>query len=497
MQESSPDNPTDDRPTRPLVVDLDGTLVATDTLQEQVLELVGKNPLGLPEALAALLGGRVRFKSALARLVPVDATALPYRDGDGDSVLALIQREKDAGRPIVLATASHRSTAEAVAEHLGVFDAVIATDDGGPNLKGTGKLEAIKTLLAERGWGEDFDYAGDSKADLPIWAESTVAVTVDIDPRAVDRIQTKQDKLNLSQDKGSALGQLLGLVRAGRPHQWCKNPLLAVPFLAGQRGGELLAWGEFLIAFFAFSFCASAVYLVNDLLDLRADRLHPTKRNRPFAAGKVPVAMGVVAAPLLVVVASVLAVALLPIGFLWAMLVYTAAAWVYSIAVKRKAILDVVWLAGLYSVRVIAGGLATATPVSEWLLALVLFMFLSIALAKRYAELRLLGAEGRTEAEGRRYRVDDAPLLSVMGMGSGMIGVLIMALYINSDKVTKLYSTPEVLWIVCPIMLYWIGRLWMRAHRRMMKDDPLLFALTDRVSYIVALLVILAAMIAA
>ncbi|MFN3167550.1 MAG: UbiA family prenyltransferase [Phycisphaeraceae bacterium] len=487
MKDKNPDNPAE--PAGPLIVDLDGTLVATDTLHESLLEIAGRRLTALLQVAGALTQGKARFKAKVGDLAELDAAALPYRE----RVLGLIREAKSQGRPVVLASASHGSVVDAVADHLGLFDATIATIDL-TNRKGAGKLEAIRDLLTERNWGGMFDYVGDHRADLPIWAEAQTAYLVDADVSTARRVKPKGDTVVLV---GRRAGQFAQLVRAGRPHQWCKNLLLAVPFLSAQEAGLLIHWFEFLAAFLAFGLCASAVYLVNDLLDLRSDRLHPTKRRRPMAAGKLPVRTAALAAPLLVLFAVVGSAVLLPIGFVWALLVYTASAWLYSFAVKNKAILDVVWLGCLYTLRVIAGGLATSTPVSEWLLALALFLFLSIALAKRYAELRLLGAEGRKGAAGRNYAVDDQQLLSVMGVGAGMLGVLVLALYINSRKVSAMYEHPEALWIVCPLMLYWVGRLWMRAHRRMMRDDPLLFALTDKASYIIALLVILAAMIAA
>lgn len=488
MSETTPNNPTSDGAMRPLIVDLDGTLVATDTLHESLLEVAARKPLSLPGVLGALTRGRAPFKAAIGEAVGLDPGALPYRD----AVLDLIREAKAQGRPVVLASASHGSTVDAVAAHLGLFDAVIATT-GKDNRKGAGKLEAIRDLLTDRGWGGTFDYVGDHSADLPVWAEAYTAYLVDVDAATARRVQPQHETVELVPRRD---GTLFELIRACRPHQWCKNLLLIVPMLSAQEAGHLIHWFEFLVAFIAFGFCASAVYLVNDLLDLRADRLHPTKRNRPMAAGRLPVKTGVLAAPLLVAIAVLSSLLLLPNMFVVALLVYTATAWLYSFAVKHKAILDVVWLGCLYTLRVIAGGLATATPVSEWLLALALFLFLSIALAKRYAELRLLGAEGREGAAGRNYTVDDQQLLSVMGVGAGMLGVLVMALYITSDSVNELYEHPDALWIACPLMLYWVGRLWLRAHRRLMKDDPLLFALTDRTSYIVALLVILAGMVA-
>lgn len=487
--ETAVDTPTDSPATRrPLVIDLDGTLVATDTLHELLLELVGRGPGKLPRVAGASLRGKAALKAAVGRSVSLDPAALPYRQG----VLDLIRQAKDAGRPVVLASASDTTTVHAVAEHLAVFDAVIASD-GVMNAKGANKLEAIRALLVERGWGQAFDYAGDDRADLPIWAQCETAYIVGAKRSLADRAASQGDKHVIDERTGSFVP---ALVRACRPHQWCKNLLLALPMFTGQRLDDAATWGRFALAFVAFGLCASAVYLVNDLLDLRSDRLHPTKRRRPMAAGELPVAIGLIAAPLLVAVAIAGSAWLLPEAFVWALVIYTAVAWLYSFAIKNKAILDVVWLGGLYTLRVIAGGLATLTPVSEWLLGLSLFIFMSIALAKRYAELRVMESEGKSGAAGRNYAVDDQSMLSVLGVSSGMLSVLVLALYINSDKVIRMYEHPQMLWIVCPVMLYWIGRLWLRAHRRLMRDDPLLFALTDRVSYIVAMIVILAAMLA-
>ena len=473
----------------PLIVDLDDTLVATDTLHESLLELAGRRPLALVQAAGALTRGKAGFKETVGQLAELDPASLPYRE----PVLDLIRQAKALGRPVVLASASHQSVVDAIAAYLGLFDAVIATT-GSTNRKGTGKLEAIRDLLTDRNWGGMFDYVGDHRADLPIWAEAQTAYLVDVDVKTARQVHPQRNTVVLISRR---TGMLKELIRAGRPHQWCKNLLLAVPMLAAQQADTLLSCWHFIVAFFAFSLSASAVYLVNDLLDLRSDRLHPTKRKRPMAAGRLPVKTAVIAAPLLVAAAVIGSLVLLPASFVWALLVYTASAWLYSFAVKNKAILDVVWLGCLYTLRVIAGGLATDTPVSFWLLGFALFLFLSIALGKRYAELRLLSAEGRIEAAGRNYKVDDQPLISVMGMGAGMMAVLVLALYIQSDNVGNLYERPYVLWLVCPLMLYWIGRLWLRAHRREMRDDPLLFAITDKTSYIVGLLLLLTAMVAA
>jgi len=473
------------------VVDLDGTLIASDSLLESLLRMCRLKPLGLLEVPGWMMQGRALLKRRLAENGELDPKALPYRP----RVLELIKSAREQGRPIILASACNKAIAHAVAEHLGLFDDVIASD-GKTNCRDTTKLahirEAIKTLEnppADAG----FDYVGDSKHDLPIWREAETAYTVDAKPSVAHAAKGKRETIELLPRQG---GNALALLRGMRIHQWIKNVLLLVPLVLAHQAEDMSKWGALAVAFLAMGMCASAVYLVNDLLDLRADRLHPTKCRRPLASGALRIPIAVAAAPMLVVVAAALAWLMLPPMFVGVLLIYTASAWFYSLFVKGKSILDVVWLACLYCVRIIAGGVAVGVDSSAWLLAFALFMFLSLAFAKRYSELRLLADEGREQAEGRAYQTQDQQILSMMGIGSGYMAVLVLALYINSDKVTTLYHDPHALWIACPMILYWVSRLWMRAHRRLLKDDPLLFALTDRVSYLTIAIVALATMIA-
>lgn len=478
MTEQTPDNPT---PPRPLIVDLDGTLVATDTLHELLLELAGRNPLELPRALFALSRGRLAFKTAMAELAQLDPAALPYRD----EVLGLIHAAKDQGRPVVLASASHAATVESVAEHLGLFDAVISTDDRS-NRKGAHKLEAVRDLLTERGWGGHFDYVGDEEADLPIWAEAHTAYVVSASRSIRKRVRSHHDIIDLVPSRGGSTWYELMI--AARPYQWSKNLLLLVPMIASQKMGseEMGPWemgGALLFAFIAFSLCASAVYLVNDLLDLRADRLHPTKQNRPIAAGRLAPKYAVFGAFGLIVAAFGLSLLALPMLFTQILAVYFLLTSAYSVYIKGKAMLDVVWLASLYTLRIIAGGAAVAILPSEWLLGFTLFTFLSLAFAKRFCELKLMLNTGKEKATGRGYHTADLPIVQTMGVGSGYLAVLIFALYITSENVTLIYNTPKVLWLACPLILYWMSRMWLLAQRGKLRGDPLLFALSDRTSY--------------
>ena len=473
MAQPSPENSTTPRP---LVVDLDGTLVATDTLHELLLEIAGRSPLHLPSALLAISRGRAGFKTAVAKLAHLDPAALPYRN----EVLGLIIDAKEQGRPIVLASASHWATVQSVADHLGLFDAVIATEDRS-NRKGPHKLEAIRDLLTVKEWGGHFDYVGDEQADLAIWAEAHTAYVVAASRSVRQRVSSQHDIIDLvPSGGGSAWYELLV---AARPYQWSKNLLLLVPMIASQ---EVRDWGicwSLLFAFIAFSLCASAVYLVNDMLDLRADRLHPTKRNRPIAAGRLAPKHAVFGAIGLLIVAFVVSLIALPMLFTQILTAYFVLTSAYSLYIKGKVMLDVVWLAGLYTLRIIAGGAAVAIVPSEWLLGFTMFTFLSLAFAKRFCELSLMLRAGMERATGRGYHTSDLPIVQTMGVGSGYLSVLIFALYITSDDVKLIYNTPKVLWLACPLILYWMSRMWLLAQRGDMRGDPLLFALSDRVSY--------------
>ncbi|MGB0766515.1 MAG: UbiA family prenyltransferase [Phycisphaeraceae bacterium] len=473
MAEPTNDNPT---PPRPLVVDLDGTLVSTDTLHELLLEVAGHHPLTLPRVLLGLLGGKAAFKQAVARSAELDPEALPYRD----EVLALIREAKAEGRPVVLASASHRATVESVAAHIDLFDAALASGAGN-NLKGRAKLAAIRALLDERGWGEAFDYVGDDQADLPIWAEAHTAYLVDVCDRIRRGVAPTSEAIELVERRSASA--LIEFARAARPYQWSKNLLLAVPLSASGQFGDRAIWLALVLSFVAFSLTASAVYLVNDLLDLRSDRLHPTKRHRPIAAGRLAPMIALLGAFALVAGSFTLSLAALPPIFTQVLAVYLVTTTAYSLYIKGKVMLDVIWLACLYTLRIIAGGVAVGIVASEWLLGFTLFTFLSLAFAKRFCELRLMLSLGSEHAKGRGYRTDDLPLVQGMGIGAGYLAVLVFALYITSDAVSMVYDQPQILWLACPLILYWMSRLWLFAHRGKLKGDPLLFALSDRISY--------------
>ena len=451
----------------PLVLDLDGTLVCGDTLVEASLRLLAARPLTL---LRALTTNRAVLKRRIAGAISLDPASLRYNE----AVVALARAARGEGRAVVLATAADSGVAEAVAGHLGLFDSVLASD-GQTNLKAAAKSAA---LVARYGAG-GFDYAGDAAADLPVWAKARRAIVVA--PSAGLLAQARAVCGDVTAVGAAPGGRVRLAARAMRLHQWAKNLLVFVPVLAAHQahGVPLLRAA---LGFVAFGLCASSVYLLNDLLDLPHDRLHPTKRRRPFASGALPLGWGpVLMAGLLA--GTLLAAMALPPAFLAMLAVYYVSTLAYSFVLKRRAVWDVVALAGLYTLRIFAGAAATGTPISPWLLAFSLFLFFCLAIVKRLTELILhVRAGGESALSGRGYRAEDLDMLRSMAASSGTMSVLVLALYINSFEVLPLYRHPSALWALCPILLFWVSRVLMLSNRGLMHDDPVVFALRDRVS---------------
>jgi 4-hydroxybenzoate polyprenyltransferase/phosphoserine phosphatase len=457
-----------------LIVDLDGTASRTDTLAESLLRLLAANPLALLTTLPTLRLGRAAYKQAIAAKIRLDPESLTYNE----AVLDLARAARREGRPVFLVTGADQAIAHAVADHLQLFDGVFASD-GVTNLTRHHKA----ALLAERFGSGGYSYIGDAAADVPVWRHAGAAILVA--PRAsllraargvCANVTTLGEPL-----RGPAL--LATLRRALRMHQWAKNLLVFVPLLGAHRT-QLVPVLHTLAAFLSFSLCASGVYLINDLVDLPHDRLHATKRRRPFAAGALDLRLG----PLLCASCMLLSLSLallLPWQFLLLLAGYFGTTLAYSLALKREMVVDVMILAGLYTLRIFAGGAATHTPVSPWLLAFSLFLFFCLAVVKRQTELAQLQKShksGRAQASGRGYVVEDLSMLQTLSAASGIAAVLVLALYVNSADVLPLYRTPEALWALCPILLFWISRVLMLSHRGQMHDDPVVFALRDRVS---------------
>jgi 4-hydroxybenzoate polyprenyltransferase len=418
----------------PLCVDLDGTLIRSDLLLESLLLLLKRNPWYLLRALGWLFRGKAAFKAQIARRVELDPAALPYNR----EFLDWLRVQRQAGRTLWLCSASNERLANRVAAYLNLFDGVVAGDDAN-NL--AGRHKAANEYSPSQG--------------RPVRA----------------------------------------FFRALRPHQWAKNVLVLVPLLAAHHltvAGSLV---NGLLGVVAFCLCASSVYIINDLLDLNADRSHPRKSKRPFACGDLSIRTGLILAPALFLIAASLAV-LLPERFIEVFATYYVITIAYSLFLKGRVIVDALTLAGLYTLRVIAGAAAVSVPLSFWLLLFSVFLFLSLAFVKRFAELDGLRRQQRLSAVGRGYIVGDLPILQSLGSAAGYLSVLVLALYINSPEIQSLYHHPKVIWMLCVLMLYWVSHIWMKAQRGEMHDDPVVFAFKDRISIAVASLAALTVLIA-
>lgn len=458
-----------------LCVDCDGTLIRTDLLHEAVFRLMKQSPLSVLLLPLWLMHGKAYLKDQLAKRVEIEPALLPYNA----AFLEFLRHEKAAGRELVLATASPRRFADAISSHLGIFDSVQATENG-VNLSSANKADRLSQVFGERG----FEYAGNSHADLEVWKHAAGAVLVDVPSGVKNRVA---GLCPVSHEFSSARPGLKAYLRAMRLHQWLKNLLVFIPVLAAHRFLEPGYALNAVLAFLAYGLCASSVYLLNDLLDLPSDRSHPRKKTRPFASGSIPLVHGAVLVPSLLLAAGGLSL-LLPAKFALILGAYFVTTLAYSIWLKNKVIIDVILLAMLYTFRIIAGGAATSIEPSFWLLSFSMFMFLSLAMVKRYAEMLVVMKQNGTATAGRGYRVDDCPLLMNMGSASGFVSIMVLALYVNSPDVPRLYSDPTLLWLVLPLLLFWISRVWMKTHRGEMHDDPVVFAAKDRVSLITGVL---------
>jgi 4-hydroxybenzoate polyprenyltransferase/phosphoserine phosphatase len=451
----------------PLVVDLDGTLIHSDLLWESLVLFLKKSFLRAWLLPFWLLKGKAGFKDRLAREVDPDPAALPY----DRTLLAMIESEREAGRSVVLATGSQRRLAERIGAHLKLFDAVLATDD--INFTSHNKARRLVELYGEGG----YDYVGNSRADLPVWLGSRTAYSVTSKPfRLADGRRTTH--------VGSARGGVAKpLVKALRPRQWLKNLLVFVPMLAGH-ALDAYTFTQSLLAFVAFSLCASSAYLLNDALDAQDDRVHPTKRRRPIAAGTLPLPLALVTSPLLAAAALVLCAVFNP-WLLIAVGVYFVTTLTYSVYLKRLLMVDIVTLAILYSLRVLGGGAATGITPSFWLLAFSFFIFLSLALLKRHSELFNLHRAGKEKTRGRGYTTADKTPVGIMGINSAFVSVLVFMLYFNSNNVLELYPHPAWLLGILPLLVYWLGRMWTLGFRGMVNEDPVLYVSKDKVSLVV------------
>jgi 4-hydroxybenzoate polyprenyltransferase len=447
----------------PLAVDLDGTLTATDLLWEAIIALLKRNPLYLFLLPIWVLRGAYVLKYELASRVDLDPDALPYRA----DFLEFLREEHAKGRELYLATGSHRRFADRISDHLGIFKGVFATENR-VSLTSWRKREALDAAFGSG----NYDYAGNSSADIAVFEGARGAIVV-----APDRAASKYQRRRGARLFAATRATFKPVIKLLRVHQWAKNSLVAVPAVLANYIFDVATFMACIKAFAAFSLAASSIYIINDLIDLPLDRKHKTKRNRPLAAGTISIPMGLLIAGALMIAAASISLTL-PWMFGLVMMSYVVLTTAYSLALKRMLLIDVLTLAGLYTVRVIAGAAATMIDVSFWLLAFSVFFFLSLALVKRFVELQDNPAS-TSKVAGRGYRYADKQVLGEAGMASAFAAALVLALYIDSPEVQQLYGQPWLIWPLCPLVLYLTMRIWVLARRGEMHEDPVVFLLTD------------------
>ena len=475
-----------------LCVDLDGTLVKSDTLHDSALAVARHHPAALLKLPGWLLQGKAALKHHLAGLIKLDVAHLPYNR----ELLQYLEQQHAAGRPIYLATAADADTAHRIADHLGLFTGVLASD-GKLNLAGKNKLAAFRSQF-----GDNFSYIGNATPDLTLLQNCKEPMVANPTPGL--RAALRKARITPVHTFSETASPLKAWLKAIRLHQWAKNVLIFLPLiLAHLRAPGLIVGAA--VAFLSFGLCASATYIVNDLLDLEADRQHPSKRRRPFASGDLSALAGV--AVVAVFLAASLALALLvpyviaaispsssllfPHKFLVWLGIYFVTTLAYSLRLKRAVLVDVIVLSGLYTIRILAGSAATGVGVSTWLAGFSIFFFLSLAFVKRFAELENLRERGGATAGGRGYHVADIEQLRSFGSASGYASVVVLTLYISNLDAAQLYQHTNRLWLLVPVLLLWISRLWLTASRGELNEDPVVYAITDRRSLLMGLLVVL------
>jgi 4-hydroxybenzoate polyprenyltransferase len=467
----------------PLCVDLDGTLVKSDTLVDSLLVLLRTRPALVFKLPGRLLRGKAAFKAFFSESISLDVAHLPYNR----KLLQFLQEERARGRAIYLATGADMAVARRVAAHLGIFSGVLGSD-GTTNLTGNRKLNGLRSRLGSGPFG----YIGNDTPDLPLLAHASEPMVAN--PSLRLRMGLRARGIHPAKEFLESSHPLKSLLKAVRVHQWAKNLLIFVPLLLSHALSATKLFTA-LGAFCCFSLTASAAYIVNDLLDIEADRRHPQKRRRPFASGDLPAFTGlcIVAVFLLL---GLVGGRLLPGGFYGWLLLYLATTLAYSSYLKRIALVDVLVLSGLYILRLLAGSAATQTPISHWLAGFSMFLFLSLAIVKRFAELENLSASGSTPKNGRGYLLADINQLRSFGTASAYAAVVVFAIYISGHDVVALYREPRLLWLIVPLMILWLNRVWLLASRGQLDEDPVAFALTDRMSQLIGVAVVAIAALA-
>jgi 4-hydroxybenzoate polyprenyltransferase/phosphoserine phosphatase len=468
---------------RALCVDLDGTLVKSDTLVDSLFLLVRTHPLRSLRAPLWLKGGKAALKARVCSEVQLDAARLPYNR----KLLEYLTRQHSQGRKLYLTTGADTSLARRIADHLGIFEEVLASD-GLTNLTGHNKLQSLQQRFAENG----FDYVGNARPDLPLLSHSGEAMVANPDLALQGLLRKHKIPVAHRFDDRAPLSKTI--LKTIRLHQWAKNVLIFVPLLLAH-ALHLRPVMNAVTAFFCFSLCASATYIVNDLLDIEADRRHPKKRFRPFAAGNLSPAVGA-AISISFLALAFAGSAFLPRAFAGWLLAYLVTTLAYSLHLKRVVLLDVILLSGLYTLRMLAGGAATNVVFSPWLAAFSVFLFLSLAMVKRFSELQNVRALGHTISNNRGYLLVDIEQLRSFGTASAYASVVVFALYINGNDIAGLYRHPTRMWLMTPLMILWLSRVWLLASRGELDEDPVIFAVTDRMSLLIGAAIVLIAILA-
>jgi 4-hydroxybenzoate polyprenyltransferase len=474
-----------------LCVDLDGTLVKSDTLYDSALAVARHQPAALLKFPGWLLQGKAALKHHIASTIQLDVAHLPYNR----ELLQYLEQQRSTGRPIYLATAADADTANRIAAHLGIFTGVLASN-GQLNLAGKNKLAAFQSQF-----GDNFSYIGNASPDLPLLEHCKEPMVANPTPGL--RAGLRRARITPVRSFDERVSPFKAWFKAIRIHQWAKNVLLFVPLLLSHAFAPGLIAGS-VLGFFSFCLGASATYIVNDLLDIEVDRQHPRKRRRPFASGDLSALSGVVVVALFLFASIALAllvpnaVATLspefalvkPLHFLLWLGIYLFTTLAYSLRLKRSVLVDVIVLSGLYTIRIVAGTAATGIPPSTWLGGFSIFFFLSLAFVKRFAELESLRERGGVSAGGRGYHIADIEQLRSFGTASGYVSVAIIMLYISNLDAAQLYHHTKRLWLLVPVLLLWISRLWLLASRGQLNEDPVVYAITDERSLLLGMIVV-------
>lgn len=460
----------------PLYVDLDQTLIKTDLLYETFIEFIKQHPLNILLSIKWLLKGKAFLKYKLAQKTFIDVENLPYNE----PFLSYLKSEQNNGRKIILATASNIKLAKRISNHLNLFSEIIASDEKN-NIKGKTKLNHIK----ENSANGLFAYAGNSKNDLIIFQHAKSSILVNFREKLVSR----SPSINVAKSFPPTKSIFPALIRAIRPHQWVKNFLIFVPLLLSNQWYISNLIIRACIGFISFSLIASSVYLINDIFDIQNDRAHPTKQHRPLAAGDITIGHAIILS-IVFTLAALFVGYLLNIVYFFLLVTYLLLTFFYSMYLKKLTLIDVFILSQFYTIRVASGGIITNIKLSFWLLAFSVFLFFSLAIAKRYAELISSYTSSQNNIKGRGYNINDSTILNIMGLTSAYIAVLVLALYINSPEVLLIYSSPKILWGVCLIMFFWTSHVWIKTTRGEMEQDPITFAIYDSTSIVLFLLLL-------